>query len=310
MGKYIFNRLWQSLIVLIGVTLVTFILLKVAPGDPVAIMLNKRVDAESIARLREEWGLNRPQYVQYFDFVWKAMHGDLGTSYFQNRPVTEIVVQGFKITLVLSAWSLLFASIYGIVVGTIAAVNRGKAIDHILMFIAMFGISAPVFWVAVLLQILFGLKLGILPISGMDRPGWLIMPIMCLTLSYGASSSRLVRTNMIEVLSQEYIRTARAKGVGEFVVVVKHVLKNAAIPIVTLLGMQLRSMLCGAMVLETVFSINGLGKVAFDAITKRDLPIIQGTVVYTAAIYVFINLIVDLMYGFLDPRIRIVKGEK
>ncbi len=308
MLKYLLSRIWQSVIVLIGVTLVTFILLNVVPGDPVLVMLNKRADAETVERVRHELGLDRPLYVQYFDFVTGAVQGDFGTSYFQKRPVTEMLNQGFQLTFKLGALSLVFSIIFGLLIGTLAALFRGKFLDHFLMFIAMLGISVPVFWLAVLMQILFGLKLGWLPISGMKQDGWLIMPVICLGVSYGASASRLIRTNMLDALGQDYVRTARAKGVSESLVVCKHVLKNAAIPIVTLVGMQLRSLISGAMVVEMVFSLHGLGKIAFAAVTSRDIPIVQGTVLYTAAVYVVINLIVDMLYGVLDPRIRIVKG--
>lgn len=308
MLKYILSRIWQSVIVLIGVTLVTFILLNVVPGDPVLVMLNKRADAETVERVRHELGLDRPLYVQYIDFISGAVRGDLGESYFQKRPVTEMLNQGFALTFRLGALSLVFSVIFGLLIGTLAALFRGKFLDHFLMFIAMLGISMPIFWLGVLLQILLGLNLGLLPISGMKQPGWLVMPVICLGISYGASASRLIRTNMLDALGQDYVRTARAKGVSEFVVVGKHVLKNAAIPIVTLVGMQLRSLLTGAMVIEMVFSLHGLGKIAFSAVTSRDIPIVQGCVAYTAAVYVVINLVVDLLYGVLDPRIRIVKG--
>lgn len=308
MLKYLLNRIWQSVIVLVGVTLVTFILLNVVPGDPVLVMLNKRADAETVERVRHELGLDRPLHIQYFDFVAHAVQGDLGESYFQKRPVTEMLNQGFALTFRLGALSLVFSVIFGLLVGTLAALFRGRFLDHFLMFIAMLGISMPIFWLGVLLQILLGLNLGWLPISGTKAAGWLVMPVLCLGISYGASASRLIRTNMLDALGQDYVRTACAKGLSEWIVVGKHVLKNAAIPIVTLIGMQLRSLLAGAMVIEMVFSLHGLGRIAFSAVTSRDIPIVQGCVLYTAAVYVIINLIVDLLYGVLDPRIRIVKG--
>ncbi len=308
MLKYLLNRIWQSVIVLVGVTLVTFILLNVVPGDPVLVMLNKRADAETVERVRHELGLDRPLHIQYFDFVAHAVQGDLGESYFQKRPVTEMLNQGFALTFRLGALSLVFSVIFGLLVGTLAALFRGRFLDHFLMFIAMLGISMPIFWLGVLLQILLGLNLGWLPISGTKAAGWLVMPVLCLGISYGASASRLIRTNMLDALGQDYVRTARAKGLSEWIVVGKHVLKNAAIPIVTLIGMQLRSLLAGAMVIEMVFSLHGLGRIAFSAVTSRDIPIVQGCVLYTAAVYVIINLVVDLLYGVLDPRIRIVKG--
>ncbi|NCB04038.1 MAG: ABC transporter permease [Clostridia bacterium] len=308
MIKYLFNRIWQAVIVLIGVTLVTFILLNVAPGDPVLVMLQKRADQATVERVRHELGLDRPLYVQYFDFVGKAVQGDLGKSYFQKTPVLEMLNNGFKVTVKIGGLALVVSIGFGLIMGTLAALFRGKLIDRVLMFIAMLGVSAPIFWIAVIMQIIFGLQLKWLPISGMKDPRWLIMPVLVLGFNYGAAAARLIRTNMLDALGQDYVRTARAKGVGEGLVVAKHVLKNAAIPIVTLTGMQLRSMLTGAMVLETVFSLNGLGKITFAAISARDIPIIQGSVLYSAVLYVVINLIVDLLYGVLDPRIRITKG--
>lgn len=308
MIKYLFNRIWQAVIVLIGVTLVTFILLNVAPGDPVLVMLQKRADQATVDRVRHELGLDRPLYVQYFDFVGKAVQGDFGKSYFQKTPVLEMLNNGFKVTVKIGGLALVVSIGFGLIMGTLAALFRGKLIDRVLMFIAMLGVSAPIFWIAVIMQIVFGLQLKWLPISGMKDPRWLIMPVLVLGFNYGAAAARLIRTNMLDALGQDYVRTARAKGVGEGLVVAKHVLKNAAIPIVTLTGMQLRSMLTGAMVLETVFSLNGLGKITFAAISARDIPIIQGSVLYSAVLYVVINLIVDLLYGVLDPRIRITKG--
>jgi len=305
MPKYFLSRISQTVIVLIGVTLLTFILLNVAPGDPVLIMLEKRADPATIERVRHQLGLDRPLHIQYLDYVGKALRGDLGRSYFQRTPVINMVVQGWKVTIRLGGLSLLLALSIGLVVGTATAIMRGKWVDRFLMIITMLGISAPVFWIAVILQIIFGLMLGWLPISGSSRPGWLVMPVICLGISYGASSARLIRTNMIETLGEEYIRTARAKGVSETFVICKHALKSASIPIITLAGMQLRSLICGAMVVEAVFSIHGIGSVSFNAIQARDIPIIQGCVLYTASIYVLINLIIDLLYGVLDPRIRI-----
>ena len=310
MPKYFLSRISQTIIVLFGVTLLTFILLNVAPGDPVSIMLEKRADPATIERVRHQLGLDRPLHVQYLDYVGKALRGDLGRSYFQRTPVINMVVQGWKVTIRLGGLSLLLALSIGLVVGTATAILRGKWLDRFLMIITMLGISAPVFWIAVILQIIFGLMLGWLPISGSNRPGWLIMPVICLGISYGASSARLIRTNMIETLGEEYIRTARAKGVSETLVICKHALKSASIPIITLAGMQLRSLICGAMVVEAVFSIHGIGSVSFNAIQARDIPIIQGCVLYTASIYVLINLIIDLLYGVLDPRIRLIQKAK
>ncbi len=305
MAKYVFKRIGQSIIVLFLASLLTFILINIAPGDPVLNMLDKRADPQTIERIRHELGLDVPPPQQFINFLKGAVVGDLGNSYFQKQPVTDIVGRAFKVTARIGLGALLISTAIGLVIGTVAAVWRNKWADHLLMFIAMLGISAPVFWVAVILQLVFGLKLGILPISGQEANGWIVLPIVCLGTHYGASSARLVRTNMIEVLNQDYVRTARSKGLSEMVVVLKHVLKNASISVVTLVGMQLRSLISGAMVVETVFALRGIGKVSYNAILTRDIPLVQGCVIYTAAVYVIINLLVDLLYGVLDPRVRL-----
>lgn len=305
MAKYILKRIAESVLVLFLAALLTFILINVAPGDPVLNMLQKQADPATIERIRHELGLDVPPAMQFINFIKGAVVGDLGDSFFQKIPVTEIVSKAFVITAQVGFWSLVISTVIGLFVGTAAAIWRNKWVDHLLMFIAMLGISAPVFWVAVILQLVFGLKLGVLPISGQDVAGWLVLPVFCLGTHYGASSARLVRTNMIEVLSQDYVRTARSKGLSEWVVIVKHVLKNASISVITLVGMQLRSLISGAMVVETVFSLRGIGKVSYNAIISRDIPLVQGCVIYTAAVYVIINLIVDLLYGVLDPRVRL-----
>ena len=305
MAKYITTRIGQALIVMFLVSLLTFIMINVAPGDPVAVMLEKKADPETIQRVREQLGLDRPYHEQFISFIKGAVTGDLGNSYFQKEPVTEILGRSFMITVRIGLLALALSVCIGLVVGTLAALFRGTWIDHSLMFGAMLGISAPSFWIAVLMQLVFGLYLRWFPISGSEQALWLVMPVICLGISYGASSARLVRTNMIEVLSQDYVRTARSKGLNECVVVGKHVLKNAGISIITLVGMQLRSLISGAMVIETVFSLRGLGSVSYTAIMARDIPLVQGCVLYVAVVYVLVNLVVDLMYGVLDPRIRL-----
>jgi peptide/nickel transport system permease protein len=306
MVKYILIRVSQAALVLLLATVVTFGLVIAAPGDPVLLMLQKRADQTTIDSVRHELGLDRPLLVQYADFLYKAVHFDFGKSYSNKIPVKELVMQAFPVTLKLGLFSLLFATVFGITVGTVCAVFRGKIVDKILMLLAMLQISTPVFWFAMLLQILFGLKLHLLPISGMSHPLWMALPVTVLGLRWGATSARLIRTYMLEALSQDYVRTAKAKGVADFFVVMKLVFKNAAIPILTLLGGMLRSLLSGAFVVERVFGIQGLGKLAIDAVMARDINIIQATVMYSALLFVAINLIVDLSYGLLDPRIRIV----
>lgn len=305
MPKYITQRLLRAILVLIGVSLVTFILLNIIPGDAVAVMLQKRADQATIDRVRHELGLDRPLYIQYLDFIKNAAMGDFGNSYFEKRPVSDMLLSGMKITLKLGLFVFIFAIIFGISVGTVAAVFRGRIFDRLLMFISMLGISAPVFWVAVLLQIYFGLHLKMFPISGMNSHLSFVLPTISLGMRYAASVARLTRTNVLDALSQDYVTTARSKGVKEIFIICIHVIKNASIPIVTLLGLQLKSILGGSMVVETVFSLPGIGSLAINSIMARDIPVIQGTVLCSAIIFVIVNLTVDLLYGLLDPRIRV-----
>ena len=298
----------QTIFVLLGISLITFVLLQVVPGDPVALMLEKRADPETIAKVRKELGLDLPYYVQYLNFIKGAIHLDFGTSYFTKEVVTDALFRCFKVTVKLACMSFTFASVIGIPCGIFAAVKRGKGIDTVVMVLSIVGVSAPAFWVAIILQILFGLKLNVLPISGFDTPASYILPSLALGARYAGNIARITRTSMLEVLGQDYIRTAKAKGAMRWAVILKHALKNAMIPIVTLVGTDFGYMLTGSMLIEKVFSIPGIGKLAVDAMSNRDLPLLEGTVMYIAFVFVVVNLIVDVSYAFLDPRIRYGKG--
>ena len=308
MLSYTGKRLLQTIFVLLGISLITFVLLQVVPGDPVALMLEKRADPETIAKVRKELGLDLPYYVQYLNFIKGAIHLDFGTSYFTKEVVTDALFRCFKVTVKLACMSFIFASVIGIPCGIFAAVKRGKGIDTVVMVLSIVGVSAPAFWVAIILQILFGLKLNVLPISGFDTPASYILPSLALGARYAGNIARITRTSMLEVLGQDYIRTAKAKGAMRWAVILKHALKNAMIPIVTLVGTDFGYMLTGSMLIEKVFSIPGIGKLAVDAMSNRDLPLLEGTVMYIAFVFVVVNLIVDVSYAFLDPRIRNGKG--
>ena len=285
MLSYTGKRLLQTIFVLLGISLITFVLLQVVPGDPVALMLEKRADPETIAKVRKELGLDLPYYVQYLNFIKGAIHLDFGTSYFTKEVVTDALIRCFKVTVKLACMSFIFASVIGIPCGIFAAVKRGKGIDTVVMVLSIVGVSAPAFWVAIILQILFGLKLNVLPISGFDTPASYILPSLALGARYAGNIARITRTSMLEVLGQDYIRTAKAKGAMRWAVILKHALKNAMIPIVTLVGTDFGYMLTGSMLIEKVFSIPGI-----------------------AFVFVVVNLIVDVSYAFLDPRIRYGKG--
>ena len=308
MLSYTGKRLLQTIFVLLGISLITFVLLQVVPGDPVALMLEKRADPETTAKVRKELGLDLPYYVQYLNFIKGAIHLDFGTSYFTKEVVTDALFRCFKVTVKLACMSFIFASVIGIPCGIFAAVKRGKGIDTVVMVLSIVGVSAPAFWVAIILQILFGLKLNVLPISGFDTPASYILPSLALGARYAGNIARITRTSMLEVLGQDYIRTAKAKGAMRWAVILKHALKNAMIPIVTLVGTDFGYMLTGSMLIEKVFSIPGIGKLAVDAMSNRDLPLLEGTVMYIAFVFVVVNLIVDVSYAFLDPRIRYGKG--
>ena len=292
MLSYTGKRLLQTIFVLLGITL----------------MLEKRADPETIAKVRKELGLDLPYYVQYLNFIKGAIHLDFGTSYFTKEVVTDALFRCFKVTVKLACMSFIFASVIGIPCGIFAAVKRGKGIDTVVMVLSIVGVSAPAFWVAIILQILFGLKLNVLPISGFDTPASYILPSLALGARYAGNIARITRTSMLEVLGQDYIRTAKAKGAMRWAVILKHALKNAMIPIVTLVGTDFGYMLTGSMLIEKVFSIPGIGKLAVDAMSNRDLPLLEGTVMYIAFVFVVVNLIVDVSYAFLDPRIRYGKG--
>ncbi len=304
MFSYILKRIAQTIIVILGITLITFVLLQVVPGDPVALMLDRRADAQTIAAVRHRLGLDLPLIQQYFNFLKGLCHLDLGTSYFTKEPVLQALTRAFSVTLRLAAVSFIFAFVIGITCGLVAALYRGKWIDSTLMGFAIFGLSAPSFWIAIILQIIFGLKLNLFPISGFSTPIEYILPSIALGTRYAGSIARITRTSMLDVIKQDYMRTARAKGVKNSVLIIHHALKNAMIPIITLVGNELGNMLTGSMLIEKVFSIPGIGKLAIDSMTNRDLPLLEGTVMYIAMVFVIVNLLVDISYAFIDPRIR------
>ncbi|MDR1979913.1 MAG: ABC transporter permease [Synergistaceae bacterium] len=305
--KFILNRLWQAVVVLVGVTLIVFVMVNVAPGDPVAVMMEKKADAATIERIRQQMGLNDPLYVQYWTFLKNSFSGDFGNSYFQKLPVRALLARGFAVTGSIAVGVLLFSIAVGILMGILAAVFRGRSADRLIMLVSTLGMALPSFWLAIILQLVFGLWLKVLPISGLKSFKAYILPSVALGMIYAASLARLTRTNMLDALNQDYVRTARSKGAGETAVVVVHAFRNAAIPILTYLGTLMKSILGGSVLVETVFAINGLGRLLVDGIMKRDIPVIQGCTIYIAAVFVLMNLVIDLVYGLIDPRIRAAK---
>lgn len=302
---YSVRRLLQAIPVLLGVAVVTFVLMNVVPGDPVVEMLGKRADPAVVQKVREQLGLNDPLHVQFFRFLVNAVRGDLGDSYRFQRPVTRLIMDAFPVTVRVAFSAMLVGLSMGLIVGIVSAVKQYSIFDHGGMITALSFISAPIFWVALVAQYVFGLRLGILPISGFATWREMVLPALVLGSRYAASIARLTRSSLLEVIRQDYVRTARAKGLGERVVIFKHALKNALIPVVTVVGLQIGGLLTGSILTESIFGIPGLGRLAVNAIWNRDFPLLQGTVLFTALVYVLSNLAVDLSYAYLDPRIRL-----
>jgi len=304
MWRYTSRRLVMAVPVLLGVTFVTFVLLNIVPGDPVAIMLEKRSDPAVVDNVRRQLGLDKPWFVQYWSFVVNALKGDLGRSFFTRVQVLPELLSKFRITLKLAASAYAVAIVVGVSTGITAAVRHNTMMDSATMVGAMIGICAPLFWTAILLQIFFGLHLGWLPISGHESWRSFILPAVALGSRFAASIARITRTSMLEVIRQDYIRTALSKGLSRRIVIYKHALRNALIPMVTLVGMQVGGLMGGSMLTETVFAIPGLGRYYIEALYQRDFPVVQGMVLFTAVVFVLANLVVDLSYAFIDPRIR------
>jgi peptide/nickel transport system permease protein len=305
MLHYIERRLVLSIPILVLISAVVFVIMHILPGDPVRTMLaGQPVSGEIIEQLREEYGLNDPLLVQYGHFVGDALRGDLGHSIKTKQPVTEAILQQFPSTLQLTLAGMAVAIVIGVISGVVAATHQGSWIDAASMFFALLGVSMPSFWLALLLLFLFSFKLGWFPAVGVGSWKHLVLPAIVLGVGEAAIIARLVRTSMVEVMRQEYVTVARAKGLAYRTVVYRHALRNAMIPVITVLGLQYGYLLGGAVVIETVFARQGIGRLAVDAILAKDFPMVQGTVLFAAAIYVLVNLVVDISYAWFDPRIH------
>jgi peptide/nickel transport system permease protein len=304
MTKYIVQRLLQTIPVLLGVAILTFSMIYLTPGDPVVLMLGDRgATAEDIERLRHELGLDRPPTVQFFSWISNAIRGDLGTSIRSRRPVVEEIAEMIPSTIQLTIAAELVAVAGGVTMGILAAVVKQPWLQTLITTISLIGLSMPVFWSGLIFILVFSLSLGWLPIKSEGLAG-LILPAVTLGLPAMAVITRMTRSSVLEELSRDYIRTARSKGLKEFVILVRHALKNAFIPVLTIIGLQFGGLLSGAFITETVFARPGLGRFTVRAIMSRDFPQVQGTVLLIALIYVFVNLLTDLAYAVFDPRIR------
>ncbi len=305
MHKYVLRRVMLLIPVIIGVTFIIFTMMYLTPGDPARILLGETASAEAVAKLRDDLGLDDPYLVQFGRYVKNAVvHQDIGRSYATKRPVTQEVISRFPTTLKLASFSILIAVIIGIPVGIISATKQYSLFDNLSMVVALLGVSMPNFWQGLLLILLFAVHLKWLPPSGFSSFKHMILPSVTIGTSTAAVITRMTRSSMLEVIRQDYIRTARAKGQVENKVIWHHALKNALIPIITVIGLQFGYLLGGAVLTETIFSISGVGRLMVDSIKSQDFPVVQGAVLFIAVIFSVVNLLVDIMYAYVDPRIR------
>ncbi len=311
MLKYIIKRIIGLIPVLFCVSVVVFVITRVIPGDPAAVMLGPQATNEAVEALRIKLGLRDPLLVQYGRFLMQLLRGDLGTSIAYNQPVLDLILDTFPNTVLLAASSLLIATIVALPIGILSAVKQYSIFDYLSMTFALVGVSMPVYWLGLMLVLLFSIKLQLLPSIGMgslsnglgDILSHLILPSIALATIPMANFARITRSSMLEVVRQDYIRTARAKGLSEWKVIIKHSLKNAMVPLLTVMGMQISMMLSGAVLTETIFAWPGMGRLVVDAIEKRDFIMVQGSVMFLAFIFVFVNLCVDVLYVLVNPRI-------
>ena len=304
MQKKIVSRILVSIPILIGVVLLIFIMLRVIPGDPVTTMLGEHVNEQTIAKISREMGLDKPLYIQFFKYVVNMLRGDFGTSYRLNRNVGGLIAEAFPNTLKLALSAALVAWVIGVGAGIIGAVYKNKFIDKLFMTGALFGVSMPVFMIALIMQYLFAFKFPVFPVSGYESAAAMVLPAIVLGWNSAGSIARMTRSNLVEVLREDYIRTARAKGLNEREVMLGHALKNAMLPVITMMALQISSMLSGAVITESIFGISGIGRLAVSAIETRDMPLLQGTVIFTTLLIILGNLTADILYSVIDPRIR------
>ena len=304
MLRYILRRILMLVPVLFGVTLVSFSLLHLVPGDPAEVLGGQEATKEDVERIRREYGLDRPLAVQYLRFAANAARGDFGVSIQSRHPVRDLLLQRLAFTLQLSLASILVASAVGLLAGVVSSTRPYSLFDATSMLGALFGISMPIFWLGLLLILVFAVRLHWLPSGGTGTLLHLILPAIALGGASAAVIARMTRASMLEVVQQDYIRTARAKGHREGVVILRHALKNAMIPILTVFGLEFGSMLGGAVLTETVFSLPGIGRLLVEGIFARDYPVVQGAMILVGTTFVLVNLLTDVAYAFFDPRIR------
>jgi len=301
---YILRRILQAVPVIIGTTFLTFVLLQVVPGDPIALMMREHIQPDVVERVRREMHLDDPWLQRYLRYMGGVLQGDFGESYKIRRDVGELLAQAFPAKLALTLSSLLVAWGIGIPAGIIAALRPYSGRDYLVTLLALLGVSVPVFWSGLIFQLVLGYKLKLLPITGYGGIQHLIMTAIVLGAGSAAVIARLVRSSLLEVMSSDYVRTARAKGLRSRVVMIRHALKNALLPVVTVMAIQVADLLSGAVITESVFGIPGVGRISVGAIQRRDFPLLMGSVIMTVVLVVIGNLLADISYAYLDPRIR------
>lgn len=311
MRRYLLKRLSYLIPVMFGVSIVTFALIRLAPGDPAELILRAggfEPTQEEIKALREELGLDVPVYIQYIRWLWNVFHLNLGESYYTGEPVVKEILIRFPATLELAGAAIALVILFALPAGILAALYRRAATDHLMRLIAILGASLPGFWLGLLLIYLFAVKLKLLPVMGKGSLEHLILPAVTLSFGMAATYARLLRASMLEVLGQDYITVARAKGLDEEAVVLGHALKNALLPVITMLGLSFGHLLGGTVIIETVFAWPGVGRFCLEAIFHRDYPVVQAYALFMAVVFVLANLVVDLSYRFLDPRVEVEEG--
>lgn len=305
MTRFVIHRLLALIPLLIGVSFIVFMMLQLVPGDPVMMMLGEfsMATTKDVEAMREQLGFNDPLYMQYWNYFKGLITGDLGTSMRTKKPVIDLILARLPSTFELTFFGLLFAMIFGTSLGIIAALKHNTFIDYFTVVIALLGVSIPGFWLALLFIFLFSIRLEWLPITG-SSPLSIIMPCLALGLWAGGTIARLVRSGMLEVLQSDYVRTARAKGLYKHRIILVHALRNALLPVVTIFGIQFGHVLAGTVIIEAVFARPGLGLMMVNAIVAKDFPLVQGTIMFVAGAYIVVNILVEVIYTYLDPRIR------
>ncbi len=304
MTTYIMKRLLSIIPTMLGVAVLVFLMIHMIPGDPARAIGGMEADAEALEAIRRDLGLHEPLHLQFADFLGGAVRGDFGRSFSTGAPVTGEIFSRMPYTLQLALAGITLSVSIGLISGVIAATHHQRPLDNIVMVAAMFGVSMPSFWFGLMLIVIFAVSLGWFPTSGSGSLAHLVLPAMALGIRAAAILARLTRSSMLDVMKADYVRTARGKGLGESVIILKHVLRNSLIPVVTVVGLQFGALLAGTVIIEQVFAWPGIGRLLIRSLMARDFPMVQGTILYIALAFVLVNLVVDLFYSVLDPRIQ------